>query len=147
MYSYCRASSRSSSSIAPRVGAARPVEVIGAGKDFEAGLVLHHELAQELAVEPVQVVDRVDEAVARPDAEEQRDLAEPRLQVDDDRRALVSRASSTPQFTAIVVVPAPPLAPKNTSVVAAGLAPGRGLAARGRPPDGAVKRVLGAAAR
>ena len=36
---------------------------------------------------------------------------------------LLSRASSTPQFTAIVVVPAPPLAPKNTSVVAGGCAP------------------------
>ena len=35
----------------------------------------------------------------------------------------MSRASSTPQFTAIVVVPAPPLAPKNTSVVAAAGAP------------------------
>ncbi len=35
----------------------------------------------------------------------------------------VSRASSTPVLTATVVVPAPPLAPKNTSVVAAGLAP------------------------
>jgi hypothetical protein len=33
------------------------------------------------------------------------------------------RASSTPQFTAMVVVPAPPLAPKNTRVVAAGCAP------------------------
>ena len=36
---------------------------------------------------------------------------------------LLSRAISTPQFTATVVVPAPPLAPKNTSVVADGLAP------------------------
>ena len=35
---------------------------------------------------------------------------------------LLSRASSTPQLTATVVVPAPPLAPKNTSVVAGGLA-------------------------
>ena len=36
---------------------------------------------------------------------------------------LLSRASSTPQFTDTVVVPAPPLAPKKTSVVADGLAP------------------------
>jgi len=36
---------------------------------------------------------------------------------------LVIRASSTPQLTAIVVVPAPPLAPKKTSVVAAAGAP------------------------
>jgi hypothetical protein len=35
----------------------------------------------------------------------------------------LSRAISTPQFTATVVVPAPPFAPKNTSVVAFGLAP------------------------
>src|ERR1041384_8084366 len=36
---------------------------------------------------------------------------------------LLKRASSTPQLTAIVVVPAPPLAPKNTSVAAGGRAP------------------------
>ena len=34
---------------------------------------------------------------------------------------LVSRARSTPQLTAIVVVPVPPFAPKNTSVVAPGV--------------------------
>ena len=33
------------------------------------------------------------------------------------------RATSTPVFTARVVVPEPPLAPKNTRVVAAGFAP------------------------
>ncbi len=36
---------------------------------------------------------------------------------------LVSRASSTPQFTATVVVPAPPLAPRNACVTHGGLAP------------------------
>ncbi len=36
---------------------------------------------------------------------------------------LLRRASSTPQFTATVVVPAPPFAPKNTRLVAVGLAP------------------------
>jgi len=50
--------------------------------------VLHHELPEELAVEAVQVVDAVEQRVARPDAEEQRHLAEPRLQIDDPRRFL-----------------------------------------------------------
>ena len=50
--------------------------------------MLHHELAQELAIEPVQVVDRVEQAVARPHPQKQRDLAQPRLQVDDHRRLL-----------------------------------------------------------
>ena len=36
---------------------------------------------------------------------------------------LVSRASSTPQLTATVVVPAPPLAPRNACVTHGGLAP------------------------
>ena len=56
---------------------------------------------------------------------------------------MLSRASSTPQFTAIVVVPAPPLAPKNTSVVAAGLRALRRFAPRRRPADRAVERFLG----
>ena len=62
--------------------------MIGAGQDLETGLVLHHQLVQELAVEPVQVVDGVEQAVAAAHAEEERDLAEARLQVDDDRRPL-----------------------------------------------------------
>ena len=74
------------------VGRARTVEVIRAGENLEARLVLDDELLQELAIEPVQVVDRVEHAVARPDAEKQRDLAEARLQVDDHRSAACSGA-------------------------------------------------------
>jgi len=48
---------------------------------------------------------------------------------------LLRRASSTPQFTATVVVPAPPLAPKNTSVVAGGFEP---MAVSRRP---AMRRI------
>ena len=51
-------------------------------------LCFDDQLLQELPVEPVQVVDRVEQREARADAEEQRDLAEARLQVDDDRRPL-----------------------------------------------------------
>ena len=67
---------------------ARPIELIGAGENLEPRLVLDHELLQEFAIEPVQVVDRVEDAVARAHAEEQRDFAEARLQVHDDGRAL-----------------------------------------------------------
>ena len=88
MYSYCRASSAEQLLDRAAVGGARPIELIRAGEDVETGLVLDDQLAQELAIEPVQVVDRVEQAVARPHAEEQRDLAEARLQIDDDRRAL-----------------------------------------------------------
>ena len=81
-------SSRKSSSIAPASLRAGPVELLGAGEDVEPGLVLDHQLLQELPVEPVQVVDRVEQRVARPHAEEQRDFAEARLEIDDDRRPL-----------------------------------------------------------
>ena len=54
---------------------------------------------------------------------------------------LVSRASSTPQLTAIVVVPAPPLAPRKAWVTQGGLALGGGRLAAGRgPADRAVER-------
>ena len=87
--------------------------------------MLDHELLHELLVEPVQVVERIQHRVAAAHAEEQRDLAEARLQIDDQRRAASSgRAISTAQFTASVVVPAPPLAPKNTIVVACVLVDG-----------------------
>ena len=49
--------------------------------------MLHDQLAQELAIEPMQVVDRVQDAEARANAEEQRYLAETGLEVDDHRRS------------------------------------------------------------
>ena len=45
---------------------------------------------QEVLVETVQVLDRVEHGEPRPHAEEQRDLAEARLQVEDHRRPLAS---------------------------------------------------------
>ena len=44
------------------VVAAGTIEEIRAGQDLEPRLVLHDELAHELAVEPMQVVERVDQA-------------------------------------------------------------------------------------
>src|SRR5581483_9525342 len=64
----------------------RPIELIGPGQHLEPRLVRRHELLEELAIEAVQVVDGVDDREARADAERERDLAEPRLQIDDDRR-------------------------------------------------------------
>ncbi len=46
------------------------------------------QLPQELLVEPVEILDCIEDAEARPDTQEQRDLAETRLQVDDHGRAL-----------------------------------------------------------
>ncbi len=58
----------------------RPIELLRAGEDVEAGLVLRHQLLQEVLVEAVQALDRVEHGEARPHAEEQRHLAEARLQ-------------------------------------------------------------------
>ena len=54
--------------------------------------MLGDQLLQEVLVEPVQVLDRVEHREARPHAEKQRDLAEAGLQVDDDRSAAWSAA-------------------------------------------------------
>jgi hypothetical protein len=70
------------------VGGARTVEMIRAGQNLQAGFVLHHQLAQKLAIEPMQVVDRIDDAEALADAEKQRHFAETGLQVDDHRGPL-----------------------------------------------------------
>ena len=67
---------------------ARTLEVIRARHDVETGLVLDDQLAQELAVEPMEVVHRVEQREAAAHAEEQRHLAEAGIQVDDDGRAL-----------------------------------------------------------
>src|SRR6185295_13477321 len=56
----------------PAVGGAGPIELIGAGQDLQAGLVLHDELLEELAIEPVEIVDGVEQAVTGPHAEEER---------------------------------------------------------------------------
>ena len=48
--------------MAPASCAFGPVELLGAGQDVEAGLVLRDQLAQEVLVEPVQVLDRVEHA-------------------------------------------------------------------------------------
>ena len=50
--------------------------------------MLHDELAQELLIDPVEVVERVDQREARTHAEKQRDLADELMQVDDQRRPL-----------------------------------------------------------
>jgi len=47
------------------VGGARPVELIGSGENLEARLVLDDELTQELFVQPMQIVDRIQNAVPR----------------------------------------------------------------------------------
>ena len=69
----------------------RPIEVVGPGQDLEAGLVLGDQLAQELRVEAVHVVEGVDQRVAAADTQEQPDFAETGLEV-DDQRALVGQA-------------------------------------------------------
>ncbi len=70
------------------VSGTRAVEMIGAGQDVEPGFVLDNQLLEEFPIEPVKVVDRVEDAVARPDAQEQRHFAEARFQIDDHRRLL-----------------------------------------------------------
>ena len=63
---------------AAAVARAGPIEEIRAGEDLEPGLVLDHELLQELLVEPMQVVERVEHRVAAAHAEEQRHLTQAR---------------------------------------------------------------------
>ena len=48
--------------------------------------MLRDQLLEEVLVEAVQALDRVEHREARPDAEEQRHLAEAGLEIDDDRR-------------------------------------------------------------
>ena len=55
-------STRSSSSIAPASCAFGTIELLGAGQDVEARLVLAPSAPQELLVEAVQVLDRVEHA-------------------------------------------------------------------------------------
>src|SRR5204862_7746083 len=69
-----------------RIRAAGTIEVVGAGQNLEAGFVRDGELAQELAIETVQVVDGVEQRVFRPHTEEQRGFTQAGFQVDDDRR-------------------------------------------------------------
>src|SRR4030095_12341064 len=71
-----------------RVVAARTIEEIRSSQDLDPGLVLHHELAHELAVQPMHVVQRGEQRVTAAEYEEQRCLAEALLQIDDQRRAL-----------------------------------------------------------
>ena len=71
------------------VRGARPIEQIRAGKDFEPGLVLDHELLHELLIEAVQVVERVQHRVAAAHAQEEGDLAKTRLQINDQGGALL----------------------------------------------------------
>ena len=105
--------------------------------------MLHHQLAQELAVEPVQVVDRVEQAVARPDAEKQRDFAEPRLQVDDDRRPLAEPRQLDAAVHRDRRRAGAALGAEEHERRGRGLRALRRLAARGRPAHGAVERFLG----
>ena len=112
-------------------------------EDLEARLVLHHELAQELAIQPVQVVDRVEQAVARPHAEKQRDLAEPGLQIDDHGRSLaeprqLDAAVHGDRRRARAALGAEEHQRRRRRPRAL-----RRFAARGRPADRAVKRFLG----
>ena len=64
---------------------ARAVELLGPGQDLQTGLVLRHQFAQELAVQAVKIVDRIEDAESGSNAEKQPDLTEARLEVDDDR--------------------------------------------------------------
>jgi hypothetical protein len=64
------------------------VELLRPGQDFQPRFVFRHQLAQELSVEAVEVVDRIEHAEARPDAQEETHLAKPRLEVDNERRPL-----------------------------------------------------------
>ena len=105
--------------------------------------MLDDQLFEELLVEPVQVVERVDQAVSLSNAEKQGDLAQSRFQIDDDGRPL----AETRQFNGAV----------DGERRGAGAALGaeehqrrRGrpgalcrLAPRGRPPDRAVEAFVG----
>ncbi len=66
----------------------RAVELLRAGQNVEAGFVLRHQLLQEVLVQAVQVLDRVEHRETRPHAEKERDFSQTRFQIDDDRRAL-----------------------------------------------------------
>ena len=71
-----------------RVRCRRPIGLLGPGEDLELGLVLRDQLPQKIPVQPMQVVDCIEHREPWAHAEEERHLAEARLQVEDQRRAL-----------------------------------------------------------
>ncbi len=64
------------------------IDLIPTRQDVQAGFMLHHQLAQELLVDSVEVVERVDQGESRPDAKKQRYLAQELMQINDERRPL-----------------------------------------------------------
>ena len=64
----------------------RTLEIGRSGQQLEARLVLDDEIAQELRVEPMHVVERIEQRVAAAQPEKQRHFAETGLEVDDQRR-------------------------------------------------------------
>ena len=107
-------STRISSSIAPascpfgRSNSSEPARI------SKPDLCLATSSRKNSLIETGQVLDRVEHREPRAHAEKERDLS----QTDGLRSTTIvdrfdSRASSTAQFTATVVVPAPPLAPRE----------------------------------
>ena len=123
-----------------RPGASGPVELLGAGEDLEAGLVLRARARCRNS--------RRGGAGCRSRRARVNRGRTPRNSATSPRPgfrstmtvgALGERAPARrAQFTAIVVVPAPPLAPKNTSVTHGGFAPAS--PPRAAPPSGARRR-------
>ena len=73
---------------------------------------MHDQPVEERLVEPVRVLERVDDREARLDAEEHGGIAVGDVQIDEQRRLSGElSASAVATLTATVVVPTPPFAP------------------------------------
>ena len=123
------------------VARAGPIEQIGAGQHLQPRLVLDHELAQEVAVETVQVVERVEQRVAAAHAEEERHLAETRLEIDDDRGPLAEARDLDGRVHRHRRGAGAALGAEEHH--RGGLRRGRGGTAAGRARDAFVERLLG----
>ena len=116
--------------------------MVGASEDVETGLVLDHELLEELVVEPVQVVERVEQAVAAAHAEEERHLAEAGLQIDDHGGPLAQARELHGTVHGNRRRAGAPLRAHERDRRGGGTSRGRRAAARGRPDDRFLERLF-----
>ena len=126
----------------PRVLRARPIELIGARQDVEPRLVLDHQLLEELAVEPVQVVDRIENGEPGTDPEEQRHFAEARFQVEDNGRPLAQTRDLDGTVDAERGRPRPAFRAEEHQRRRRRPRALRALAACREPADGVLERLL-----
>src|SRR5918993_1518463 len=125
------------------VGRGRTIGLLGPGQNLEFGFVLGDELPEEVAVQPMQIVDGVEDREPRAHAQEQRDLAETGLQVEDEGRALRLPAQLHGRVHRYRRGPCTALGAKvDERLRGLGSSGVRGLPPRRRAPDRRMERLV-----